>query len=65
MTVHEIKSAVDQGKIVHWSNRGYVVIKDSIGQYLIHCTMNDHYIGLTWMDDVTLNGAEEEFFIED
>ena len=63
MTVQEIKSAVDRGEKVYWSNCGYEVIKDDIGQYLIHCTMNDYYCGLTWADDVTLNGDENEFFI--
>lgn len=63
MTVEEIKTAVDSGKRVYWANKAYEVIKDEIGQYLIHCTINDHYIGLTWRDGVTLNGKEEEFFL--
>lgn len=63
MTVQEIKSAVDRGEKVYWANRGYEVIKDRIGQYLIHCTMNDYYTGLTHADDITLNGDENEFFI--
>lgn len=62
MTLNEIKQAVEAGKSVHWSNTGYQVIKDNIGQWLIVCA-NGHAIGLTWADEVTLNGKEEDFFI--
>jgi len=62
MNLEEIKQAIADGKTVHWASHAYEVIKDSIGQYLIHCTLNDSYIGLTWRDDETLNGSEEEFF---
>ena len=64
MTTQQIKSAVDQGKVVHWSNELYTVIKDKLGQYLIKCGPNNHCIGLTWADDVTLNGEEEDFYIK-
>jgi Tfp pilus assembly protein PilX len=64
MNVHEIKQAVDSGKKVYWSNLGYQVIKDSIGQYLIKHICG-HCIGLTWQDGTTLNGKEEEFFINE
>jgi hypothetical protein len=63
MTVQEIKTAVDNGKTVHWSNELYTVIKDKIGQYLIVCT-NGYCIGLTWMDNTTLNGKEQDFYIQ-
>lgn len=63
MTVSEIKSAVNAGKQVFWSNANYRVIKDDVGEYLIHSQCNNHYIGLTWRDGTTLNGKEEEFFI--
>ena len=46
MTYNEIVNAIDSGKKVCWSHIGYKVIKDSIGQYLIHCTMNGSYVGL-------------------
>ena len=46
MTYDEIVKAIDSGKKVCWGHIGYNVIKDSIGQYLIHCTMNDTYVGL-------------------
>lgn len=63
MTVDEIKSAVDNGKEVHWKNELYQVVKDNKNQYLIKCISNNHCIGLTWVDDVTLNGKEEDFYI--
>lgn len=42
MTVNEIKAAVDAGKQVFWSNLNYEVIKDKVGQYLIHSKCNNH-----------------------
>lgn len=63
MTLQEIKDAVESGKTVHWSHEGYVVIKDRIGQWLIHCLSNDNYIGLTWQDGVTMNGRPEQFYV--
>lgn len=67
MTLDEIKAAVERGETVHWVNHGYTVIKDSIGQWLIAYlpgTPNENYIGLTWADGVTINGREDQFFIE-
>ena len=63
MTLDEIKSAVDAGKLVHWKNPAYVVIKDCIGQYLLTCRLNNDCIGLTHRDGVTLNGKPEDFFV--
>lgn len=63
MTLQEIKDAVDAGEDVCWSNFAYKVVKDNIGQYLIKFIPNNHCIGLTWKDGVTLNGKEDEFFI--
>ena len=63
MNAEQIKSAVSAGKQVFWKQENYPVIKDRIGQYLIKCTNNDHCIGLTHRDGVTLNGQEEDFFI--
>ena len=64
MTAIEIKQAVDQGKKVHWSNTGYAVIKDKNNEYLIQ-HLNGHCIWLTWRDGETINGNEEDFFIEE
>jgi hypothetical protein len=62
MTLEQIKQAIADGKKVYWSNEAYEVIQDSIGQYLIHCLLNNHYIGLTWQDGITMNGKEQDFF---
>ncbi|MDA3798922.1 MAG: hypothetical protein PF692_07570 [Kiritimatiellae bacterium] len=66
MNVTEIKQAVESGKTVCWENDSYVVVKDKIGQWLIHFVPGDgNYIGLTWRDEVTLNGKEEQFYIKE
>lgn len=64
MTLAEIKQAIAEGKKVHWAHEGYEVILDKLGQYHIVCILNQYCIGLTWMDGVTMNGKEEDFFIE-
>jgi len=61
MTLEEIKSAVDKGETVHWINSLYEVIKNN-REYLIRCKSNNHCIGLTWADGVTLNGEEKGFY---
>lgn len=63
MTLEEIKSAVNAGKTVHWSHDGYHVICDALGQWFIRCAANDNMIGLTWQDNVTMNGKPKDFFI--
>ena len=65
MTLEQIKYNISIGKKMHWSNIGYEVIRDNVGQYLIKCTSNGSCIGLTWADEVTLNGREDDFFIKD
>lgn len=61
MTLQEIKDAIDRGEKVYWSNTLYEVIKTKY-EYLIMCNSNDHAIGLTWQDNVTMNGKEKDFF---
>ncbi|WP_210499202.1 hypothetical protein [Vibrio crassostreae] len=63
MTLAEIKAAVEAGKKVHWGNEAYTVIKDEVGQFLIICSINNDCVGLTWTDNTTLNGKEEDFFV--
>jgi hypothetical protein len=63
MTLQEIKNAVLAGKTVHWASKAYVVVHDEIGQWLVHCLVNNTCIGLTWRDGVTMNGKEDEFFV--
>ena len=65
MNIAEIKAAVDAGKAVHWSNDGYVVRKDILGQYLIVFKPNGSAIGLTNRSGCQLNGQEEDFFLSD
>lgn len=64
MTLTEIKSAVESGQRVYWKNPGYQVVKDRIGQWHINCVWNNHCIGLTWADGVTMNGKPEDFHVE-
>jgi hypothetical protein len=63
MTLDQIKQAIARGDSVHWVNSAYDVTRDKIGQYLICCNHNESCIGLTWRDGVTLNGAEDEFYL--
>lgn len=63
MTTQQIKQAVNNGKTVYWKSPIYKVIKDTNNEYLIKCDINNHCIGLTWMDGETLNGKEDEFFM--
>jgi hypothetical protein len=65
MNLEEIKASVESGQTVHWANQAYRIIKDNVGQWLIKCDINDHCIGLTWRDGVTMNGEEEQFFVAD
>lgn len=65
MTLQEIKDAVNQGKLVHWSNSGYVVTGSESGRYFITFERNQNSISLTHQDGVTLNGLEEEFYVAD
>lgn len=65
MTIEDIRAAVKSGKTVHWVNRGYVVVMDRIGQFLIKFIPNGHCIGLTNLAGDTLNGKPEDFFVSD
>jgi hypothetical protein len=66
MKLEEIKAAVLAGRTVHWQSDAYEVlyiggVRDT---WLINCRSNNHSIGLTWTDNVTLNGREEDFYIK-
>lgn len=67
MNLQEIKTAVRSGKNVYQHSEIYqvklFVFKDSEEQWLITSLSNNYSIGLTWKDGVTMNGKEEEFFI--
>lgn len=67
MQLEEIKKAVDAGFVVHWTNGGYQVIKDGVGQYLIVWDKDgprECYWGLTHQDGVTMNGTPEQFYLK-
>ena len=64
MTLKEIKQAIEDGNLVCWSHEGYDVLKNDKGWYYVKCNSNNHIIGLTWRDGVTMNGKESEFFIK-
>lgn len=65
MKLDEIKAAVDAGKIVHWKSTAYRVVEGKPGHLIGYCpgSKNEHYIGLTHQDGVTMNGAEQDFFV--
>ena len=63
MTLSEIKTALSENKRVFHSSPAYEVKRDSIGQYLIICSLNDYTIGLTHRNGETMNGKEEDFYI--
>ena len=64
MKIDEIKKAVNDGEKVFYSSKNYQVIKDKNDNYFIKCLSNNNFIGLTWLDGKTLNGNENDFFIE-
>lgn len=61
LTAQQIREAVDAGKTVTCNDDAYEVIKDNVGQYLIHFKGSDYYIGLTGMEGTEyaehLNGS--------
>jgi hypothetical protein len=65
MNLHEIKRAASEGLAVYWGTRDYVVehVRDG-DRYFIKSLATGHAIALTWSDGLTLNGKEEEFFVD-
>jgi hypothetical protein len=65
MKLEEIKTAVRNGQTVFWKSHHYPVsmtqLKNGEEQWLVCCTDNNHCIGLTWQDGVTMNGEEKDF----
>jgi hypothetical protein len=68
MTLQEIKWAVEEGKNVYCGNKNYKVVRKQVEfdeiEFQIVCQSNGYTVGLTWKDGKTLNGQENEFFIE-
>ena len=66
MTLQEILQALQNNKIVHWSSDLYAV--SGSGYDAQKCNVvflpTNNMIGLTWLDGVTLNGEEKDFYIK-
>jgi hypothetical protein len=62
MTLEEIKAAVEAGQTVHWASRCYIIVKDGIGQWMVHCPDTKVYWGLC-KGDGTLSDKEDKFFL--
>lgn len=65
MTLKDIKEKVDAGFRVCWATPAYEVVHDEVDQWLIWCVDNDNYIGLTHADGITMNGSEDQFFVDE
>lgn len=63
MNLEEIKTAVREGKTVHWSSDNYTVIEDKIGRFFIHSQWGNSYQLLS-RDDVKTTESPEGFYIE-
>lgn len=55
MTRQELIDAMDAGKDVRWASDIYLCYRDSIGQYLNTCTINDSTIGIFHRDGIGMN----------
>ena len=65
MTVEEIKTAVDNGKIVFWKNENYQVFVDNNGKHFIKSVSSDDVnIGLIWSFDNILKFDEDDFYTD-
>lgn len=66
MTLEEIKNAIDEGQRVFWKNSLYEVMKWKYEYMIIYNFghRNQNCIGLTNQDEKTLNGEENDFYIE-
>ncbi len=63
MDIASIKAAVDAGQTVHWANHGYIVVKDSLGEYLIKYIPSGWCCGLTNRAGDKLNGKPSDFYL--
>jgi len=62
--IRKIKQLVDNGVPVYSGNTGYIVHKDSIGQYLITFVSNGYTVGLCHKDESQLNGSDFFYFVD-
>lgn len=65
MNIQEIKDAVDAGKPVRWTNNGYHVTRDNLGQFHITFQHNNSSVGLTNRAGTRLNGKPTDFYIQE
>ena len=63
MKYKDVINAINRGTSVYWSNNNYKIIKDNIGQYLIHSQCNNHYIKFTdsqyYLKDIYLKRSKK------
>lgn len=64
MTIQQIKSAVDNGQVVHYASQYYTVIKNELDQYLISCSIERRCDSLI-NNAGQLNGYPWKFYIGD
>ncbi len=62
MTLAEIKEAVNKNIEVYYKSSNYVITRSGDEYYIMSLGGDEHTIGLTWMDGITMNGKEEDFF---
>lgn len=62
MNLQQIKDKLSAGIKVYWNNEAHEVTQDNKSQYFITNIYNQYSVGLTWLDGITLNGKESEFF---
>ena len=65
VNLDQIKAAVDDDQVVYWKTKEYIVYKDipagsTEPEYFIRHTGGQR-IDLTWSDNVTLHGEENDF----
>ena len=59
-----IKKVLEMGHRVFWKNRYYEVIKDAKEQYLLHCHLNDTYVGVFKTDGTLVEDSKEFFHVD-
>tara|TARA_X000001388_G_scaffold56758_1_gene42005 strand:- start:491 stop:796 length:306 start_codon:yes stop_codon:yes gene_type:complete len=61
-TAAKIKKLVHDGVQVYWANEGYIVSKDTLGNYNVINEYNNHCIGLTDKKGNLLNTNQKYFY---
>lgn len=60
----KIRKVLEMGHHVFWKSKNYEVIKDSKGQYLLHCHLNDTYVGVFKQDGTLVEDSKEFFHVD-